>query len=241
MPKLKRTVTIEEMDADRFCAVADPKLGGVAAIASVLDPASLDFLVVFSSTSAIFAPPHQAAYAAANGATEALGGSQLHARLRARLAHGGREQVPIIAILASTRKRDLPRPRVTGALGALDQEDLGAFRTVHQHQGHRRGTSAGRFGRPGVMAQERPEVSSLYARPKDKAEFYDKRAIPDGMFSNREHYYKVIVVDAFSSDAIPIHLITREAIELYFSKLAPDGVPRLGLEFLGEPWPLQRD
>ena len=24
-------------------------------------------------------------------------------------------------------------------------------------------------------------------------------------------------------------------------KLAPDGVPRLGLEFLGEPWPLQRD
>jgi spermidine synthase len=31
----------------------------------------------------------------------------------------------------------------------------------------------------------------------------------------------LIVVDAFSSDAIPVHLLTREAIELYVSKLAP--------------------
>src|SRR5205807_4876060 len=64
---------------------------------------------------------------------------------------------------------------------------------------------------------------SLYTVPKDKT-FYEKRPIPDQLFSNRENYYKVIVVDAFSSDAIPIHLITKEAIELYFEKLAPDGV-----------------
>ncbi|HEV3083607.1 MAG TPA: fused MFS/spermidine synthase [Gemmataceae bacterium] len=36
--------------------------------------------------------------------------------------------------------------------------------------------------------------------------------------------YQLIIVDAFSSDAIPIHLITREAIELYFRKMKPDGV-----------------
>jgi hypothetical protein len=36
--------------------------------------------------------------------------------------------------------------------------------------------------------------------------------------------YTLIVVDAFSSDAIPIHLITREALELYRSKLAPGGI-----------------
>jgi hypothetical protein len=34
----------------------------------------------------------------------------------------------------------------------------------------------------------------------------------------------VIVVDAFSSDAIPTHLLTREAVALYLSKLAPAGV-----------------
>jgi hypothetical protein len=31
------------------------------------------------------------------------------------------------------------------------------------------------------------------------------------------------VLDAFSSDAIPAHLLTREAFELYFHKLRPDG------------------
>jgi hypothetical protein len=31
-------------------------------------------------------------------------------------------------------------------------------------------------------------------------------------------------LDAFSSDAIPIHLLTEEALRLYVSKLAPDGV-----------------
>jgi hypothetical protein len=35
--------------------------------------------------------------------------------------------------------------------------------------------------------------------------------------------YDMLVVDAFSSDAIPAHLLTREAIALYRSKLADDG------------------
>ena len=36
--------------------------------------------------------------------------------------------------------------------------------------------------------------------------------------------YDVIVLDAFSSDAIPAHLVTREALQLYLSKLAPGGI-----------------
>jgi spermidine synthase len=36
--------------------------------------------------------------------------------------------------------------------------------------------------------------------------------------------YGLIVLDAFSSDAIPIHLITQQAIDLYLSKLAPNGL-----------------
>ncbi len=38
------------------------------------------------------------------------------------------------------------------------------------------------------------------------------------------HYYGIIILDAFSSDAIPVHLLTREAVNLYFSKLREDGV-----------------
>src|SRR5882757_634314 len=36
--------------------------------------------------------------------------------------------------------------------------------------------------------------------------------------------YDAIIVDAFSSDAIPIHLITREAMEIYRKKLSPTGI-----------------
>jgi hypothetical protein len=35
--------------------------------------------------------------------------------------------------------------------------------------------------------------------------------------------YDLIVLDAFSSDAIPVHLLTREALSLYVSRLAPGG------------------
>ena len=40
---------------------------------------------------------------------------------------------------------------------------------------------------------------------------------PDGI-------YDVIIVDAYSSDAIPIHLATREAMKIYKDKLAPQGI-----------------
>jgi hypothetical protein len=36
--------------------------------------------------------------------------------------------------------------------------------------------------------------------------------------------YGMFILDAFSGDAIPIHLLTREAVELYLSKLVTDGV-----------------
>ncbi len=39
---------------------------------------------------------------------------------------------------------------------------------------------------------------------------------PDGV-------YDLIIVDAYSSDAIPIHLATEEAMEIYKDKLAPHG------------------
>ncbi|HJZ56581.1 MAG TPA: fused MFS/spermidine synthase [Gemmataceae bacterium] len=36
--------------------------------------------------------------------------------------------------------------------------------------------------------------------------------------------FDLIILDAFSSDAIPVHLLTREALQLYVQKLAPGGV-----------------
>jgi len=36
--------------------------------------------------------------------------------------------------------------------------------------------------------------------------------------------YDVLVLDAFSSDAIPMHLVTREAVQLYLEKVSDDGI-----------------
>jgi hypothetical protein len=39
-----------------------------------------------------------------------------------------------------------------------------------------------------------------------------------------EHAYRLIILDAFSSDAVPVHLLSCEAIRLYRSKLAAGGL-----------------
>jgi SAM-dependent methyltransferase len=44
--------------------------------------------------------------------------------------------------------------------------------------------------------------------------------LPDASFD-------LIVVDAFSSDAVPVHLMTAEALKMYLAKLKPDGVALL--------------
>ncbi|GAB2177525.1 spermidine synthase [Dongia sp. agr-C8] len=36
--------------------------------------------------------------------------------------------------------------------------------------------------------------------------------------------YRLLVLDAFGSDSIPVHLLTREALDLYISKLQPGGM-----------------
>jgi hypothetical protein len=38
------------------------------------------------------------------------------------------------------------------------------------------------------------------------------------------HHYHLFVLDAFSSDVIPVHLLTREAVQLYLSKLEGSGI-----------------
>jgi len=39
-----------------------------------------------------------------------------------------------------------------------------------------------------------------------------------------DHRYGLIVMDAFSSDSVPAHLLTTEAVDLYLSKLTEDGL-----------------
>jgi len=44
------------------------------------------------------------------------------------------------------------------------------------------------------------------------------------MERQQSQQFDVLAVDAFSSDSIPVHLLTREAFELYFRHLKDDGI-----------------
>ncbi|HET6881397.1 MAG TPA: fused MFS/spermidine synthase, partial [Pirellulales bacterium] len=97
-------------------------------------------------------------------------------------------------------------------------------------------------------------VGSLayYGRPQQEFTFYEIDPAVEKIASNEEYFtflrdsrakvrvvlgdarlslqqapaahYALIVVDAFSGDAIPVHLLTHEAMQLYVAKLAPGGV-----------------
>ena len=49
----------------------------------------------------------------------------------------------------------------------------------------------------------------------------------DGRLSLKERpngYYDALIIDAFSSDSIPIHLLTKQALTLYLEKLSDHGI-----------------
>lgn len=50
--------------------------------------------------------------------------------------------------------------------------------------------------------------------------------IGDGriLLSDSSDLYDLLVIDAFSSDSVPVHLMTREAIELYLTRLSDKGI-----------------
>tara|TARA_R110000782_G_scaffold45706_7_gene101341 strand:+ start:43666 stop:45891 length:2226 start_codon:yes stop_codon:yes gene_type:complete len=93
-------------------------------------------------------------------------------------------------------------------------------------------------GRPGdeiVFMEIDPAVARIAENPRyftylaDAVSDVDVR-LGDGRLllerseARGEALFDVIHADAFSSDAIPTHLLTKEAIELYFRRITPDGM-----------------
>jgi len=91
------------------------------------------------------------------------------------------------------------------------------------------------YGRPGnrfTFYEVDPAVARIASNPRYFTFLHDSRAdirivIGDGRLRIADappRAYDLIVLDAFSSDAVPVHLLTREAVELYLSKLRRNGL-----------------
>ncbi len=65
------------------------------------------------------------------------------------------------------------------------------------------------------LRKSRAEVEVVVADARKALEREDRAGAPR---------YDVLVVDAYSGDSVPLHLMTAEAFDLYASRLAPDGL-----------------
>ncbi len=108
-----------------------------------------------------------------------------------------------------------------------------------------------RFDRVGIVGLGIGTISA-YGRPGQKMDFYELDPAIERVAEDRQLFtyltdckakthviigdarlrlaeaescgYGFLVIDAFASDAIPVHLLTKEAFTLYLSKMRPDGL-----------------
>ncbi len=96
------------------------------------------------------------------------------------------------------------------------------------------GTTA-TYGEPGqtmTYFEIDPVVKSIATNPKYFSYVTDSKAKVDIVLGDArltianqpDSRFGLIVLDAFSSDAIPVHLLTEEAFRLYLTKLEPHGI-----------------
>ena len=146
--------------------------------------------------------------------------------LHGRITHGFQFVAPELA------------PLVTSYFGPSTGLGL-ALRQVPRQQNQRIGLlglgvgTVAAYGKPGDtlrIYEINPQVTdiaktpfSYLARSQAKIEI----AMGDArltMENEPPQHYDFLIMDAFSSDAVPVHLLTREAFEIYQRHLKPDGV-----------------
>ena len=68
-----------------------------------------------------------------------------------------------------------------------------------------------------------PKLFSYFSRCQPNAQFVmgDARLT---LGHTQPGSFDYLIIDAFSSDSIPVHLLTKEAVELYLSRLSPNGL-----------------
>jgi hypothetical protein len=130
------------------------------------------------------------------------------------------------------------RPTMYFGPGTALARVLGAARDA-QHPHRRLGIVGLGVGTLAAYAREGDELRFYELDPnvlelaqRDFTFLRDTRAhvavsLGDGRLSLAQeppHAFDVLALDAFSSDAVPVHLLTREAFATYVRQLAPDGV-----------------
>jgi spermidine synthase len=111
--------------------------------------------------------------------------------------------------------------RADGSIGRIGAVGLGVG-TIASHLGPNDQLTYYEIDPLIVRLAQDPKLFTYLADTQGKVEI----KLGDGRRSLQlsDQTYDLIVLDAFSSDSIPVHLITQEAFEIYRKRLAPGGV-----------------
>jgi hypothetical protein len=179
-----------------------------------------------------------------------LAGRVSHAPLGTTLA-AGRNFFGPVAVIGDAQARILYHGRTTHGAQILDEKHRRTPLAYYTHAsplgdifrrlgGNRVGViglgagtiaAYGRDGQEMLFYEINPLVAAMATEPRLFSYLADSPAsirvsLGDGrvgLAETPEGAYDLLVVDAFNSDAVPVHLLTREAIELYLSRTAPGG------------------
>ena len=152
-----------------------------------------------------------------------------HVLYHGSTVHGRQAQMPQLrSEPTSYYHRSGPIGRLFTALG--DRESLNSVAIVGLGAGSL--TAYGRAGQTMTLYEIDPEVVRTARDPRLFTYLRDSRAdleilLGDGrlrLAEAPEGAYGLLVLDAFSSDAIPVHLLTREALAVYLRALRRDGI-----------------
>ncbi len=77
---------------------------------------------------------------------------------------------------------------------------------------------------PDVIAAEEKYFVYLKNCPESKIVIGDARISLEKELASGSNEYDILAVDAFTDDAIPVHLLTKEAVQLYLKHLSGDGI-----------------
>ena len=77
---------------------------------------------------------------------------------------------------------------------------------------------------PLVVATAKDEKFFTYLKLCSKNTVYKIGDARLSLVAEPDQKFDLLIMDAFSSDAVPTHLLTREAMSLYFAKLKPGGI-----------------
>ncbi len=156
-------------------------------------------------------------------------GGKRHWLLHGRTIHGGQYLEPLLS------REPISYYHRTGPVGQIFstlQDTLSKSTVAVVGLGTGALTSYSRPGQKWTFFEIDPTVEKIARNPRYFTFLRDAPVdvdvvLGDGRISLQnvqDGLYDVLVIDAFGSDAIPIHLFTREAIQLYLGKLTDKGI-----------------